>query len=207
MEMPVTVTARSDRGGCATPAIGLELFCSADRDELSEPFSVGTHTYASNGHICIRVPRRADVQELKATSEASKRILDGVSKFFRDGVHYRALAPFDLPPEEDEPCGFCNGRGTEHACPDCTCECANCNDGKVSSDERLSVGINGAPFAAHYVRMLLALPGLQVNEANWKKRGQRGCVLQFRFDGGDGVLMGVEGRGHTHIESGSSDSA
>jgi hypothetical protein len=40
----------------------LKKFCgdADDSRKLQEPFSVGLWIYATNGHICIRVPMRGD---------------------------------------------------------------------------------------------------------------------------------------------------
>jgi hypothetical protein len=61
--------------------------------------------------------------------------------------------------------------------------------------------INGAPFAAKYVRMMLALPGLQVNGTNGKIKESPIPVLRFIFDGGEGCLMPRGKPNQTHIEA------
>jgi hypothetical protein len=47
--------------------IDLDMFCCrephASGSDLSVPFSLNGHTYATNGHICVRVPRRPDIPE------------------------------------------------------------------------------------------------------------------------------------------------
>lgn len=41
----------------------LQRFCADDhaRATITKPFSFGDYTYATNGHVCIRVPRMAEV--------------------------------------------------------------------------------------------------------------------------------------------------
>ena len=70
--------------------VDLSHYCGDedDRPELSRPFSRGDYTYATNGHICVRIPRRADVPEIEGTPDASK-----LSELFAssNGVRYRGL--------------------------------------------------------------------------------------------------------------------
>ena len=46
-----------------TDQINLDIFCDPSSPGLTRPFSVGTWSYATNGHILVRVPRRDDVAE------------------------------------------------------------------------------------------------------------------------------------------------
>ena len=42
----------------------LMKFCGGnDRAGIATPFSIGEYTYATNGHIMVRVPRIADIPE------------------------------------------------------------------------------------------------------------------------------------------------
>jgi hypothetical protein len=47
--------------------VNLGLFCDPERRapgaDISVPFSLNGHTYATNGHICVRVPRCPGVPE------------------------------------------------------------------------------------------------------------------------------------------------
>ncbi len=54
--------------------IDLKPFCGDNdiRYYLNEPFSEGEFTYATNGHILIRVPRRDDVPEVSVDSMKNK---------------------------------------------------------------------------------------------------------------------------------------
>jgi hypothetical protein len=54
--------------------IDLKPFCDKGSFRgLEAPFTVGDWTYATDGHICIRVPRRADAPERGRQPDASKR--------------------------------------------------------------------------------------------------------------------------------------
>jgi hypothetical protein len=177
-------------------APALEPFCGTDpyRYYLTKPFNVGEHTYATNGHICIRVPKRVGVPD------GDEHAPDPTALFLNSADHYRPFV-VELPAATEEACEGCDGRGTEHDCPDCECECSNghCHEGKVSSDSRVSVGINGVPFGAALVRLMLTLPGLQVNENHGEAGGHP--MLRFRFNGGEGALMPLRKRLGIHVEA------
>lgn len=176
----------------------MKPFCSTElsRPYLHTPFSLGEFTVATNGHILVRVPRMANVAEIS-------QILS-VDALFHDPVKgYRELGRLDIPvvAETIEKCGDCNGRGTyghAHDCPDCTCDetCEECNGtGKVTRIPKISVEIGGLIFDAKYVRMLLALPNLQI-EGRLKKAER----MRFTFDGGDGALMPMRAEHETHVK-------
>jgi hypothetical protein len=153
--------------------IDLKPFCLNKRDAyyrqkvkqiLTAPFSIGDHTYASNGHICVRIPRRPDVAEVKETSDTSRLWL--APKLFLDSVSYRQLARLNLPATRE------------------------------LKTWKVFVRIGGAPFQANYLRLMLALPGLQVSKTlrrHVSQEGLRAPVLRFCFDGGEGVLMSAPG--------------
>ena len=164
--------------------IDLDAFCADDdqHPQTHTPFSIGEYTYATNGHYCVRVPRRPGVPEVKDAPDASK--LFGST----NGLRFYPLAPLDLPAAEMTTCNFCDGRGTEHDCPNCRCLCEYCDgDGKLLVP--FPVEIVGAQFSSEYVRMLLALPGLLVNKTNASANDLPAQMLCFRFDGGEGRLM------------------
>ena len=47
----------------AKNVVDLLLFCYPERSTLNRPFTQGRYTYATDGAVLIRVPRRADVPE------------------------------------------------------------------------------------------------------------------------------------------------
>jgi hypothetical protein len=184
--------------------IDLKPFCLCLPDEhasynqevkqlLSAPFSIGDHTYATNGHICVRIPRRLDAPEVKETPDTTK-LLSLAPKLFLDSVGYYQLAPLNLPEVEERTCGACRGRGTKHDCPSCTCPCPHCDNGK--SIWEVFVRIGSATFQANYVRLMLALPGLQVSKTLKRHVSAQGPArpLRFCFDGGEGALMSANAK-------------
>lgn len=179
-------------------AIDLKQFCSTDpgRPYLHEPCSRGDFTYATNGHIGVRVPRRDDVPENPKFPDL-QRVMDLIP-----AREFVAAPPVKLPRLEitEEHCSLCDGRGTEHDCPDCECVCEDCNgEGvvTVSSDDGHYANIRHATFMLKYVRQILALPGIALPTVI-PDHGP----MPFHFDGGMGVLMPImEGYGARAIVS------
>ena len=168
------------------------------RKYLRGPFSDDTHTYATNGHILVRVARRADVDENEMTGR-TKRVTDLIDKCPNEFV---SLAQYTLPDFDMTPrtkmryCDECGGSGHEHDCPHCTCDCEAC-DGAGKYEEtvtpKASVEVLGSNFALNYIKTIWALPNLTVAIS--------GDALVFRFDGGDGVLMGLNSPYDEHLGS------
>jgi hypothetical protein len=161
----------------------LTPFCGTDetRPQITKPFSRGEFTYATNGHLCIRVPRRED-----ATEQDEVNVLN----LPWDKPHYYVPFPdIAMPPKvtRTEKCSCFDGY--EHDCPDCACEeCDGTGTATIDSDAKTSVGLCGTPYALRLVRMIADLPGLQI-AAGRSLKHDRSSVLAFRFDGGDGLLM------------------
>jgi hypothetical protein len=177
----------------ARAVVDLSPFCGDEdgRPEFSQPFSRGEYSYATNGAVCIRIPRRDDIPEIEGTPDPSVVFAEN-----KDASYRRLI--INLPDETEAKCPVCLGRGRLHPCPDCECRCLVCEDGKVSADSFTSVNVAGYSFAAHYVRVLIALPKLQVAKPI---RGRSGSMLPFRFEGGDGLLMGLHEPGETQIKA------
>lgn len=87
------------------------------REYLRTPFRRGAWVYATNRHICVRVP----ADGVEATDLDPKRIPDLETKFGEAFARAGAFAPLpELPPLLE--CETCSGRGW-HAvrkCPSCT---------------------------------------------------------------------------------------
>ena len=98
--------------------INLAQFCGDEdwRKYLHYPFSHGEFTYATNGRICVRVPRA------KGTLEASgNQIKVGKSlvKYFQE-AEQQAPEPINMntPEPRKEECAYCEGSGeANHECP------------------------------------------------------------------------------------------
>jgi hypothetical protein len=168
--------------------LDLRPFCGATdgRTHFMRPFSIGEFTYATNGHIMVRVPRRPDAPEQTVKFNADDPLKG------HDTIDYVPLSG-SLPEIKKEDCIRC-ADGQIHDCPDCKCTCEDCGgSGKVYP--RASTSIGEANFAVRYVAMMLALPNIQVAATPGLE-----TPLLFRFDGGIGAVMPMHGKCDTHVE-------
>lgn len=176
--------------------IDLKPFCGTDvyRSYLHQPFSQGDFTYATNGHICMRVPRREDAPEQDKVNPSAMP--------WDKAQDFAPLPMLTLPEKSTDirECDECYD-GYEHDCPDCECICEAChgtNQIDFDSDEKMSVDLFGIPFALRYVRLLMTLPGVQISLVQMPTfDAAKG--LAFRFEGGDGLLMPLRERYKEHI--------
>lgn len=189
----------------------LSVFAEPNYPEMCGPFSFGDYSYATNGHILVRVPRLADVPEWEALNEKAARMFDGLD--------FPALnaALVDIPESPQlapEPCPFCSGTGKITTCPECEgtgevgfendfhcyeCDCLTCHgSGKVSGNESLCgycngtgklkvtnpIEVGGTFFSSHYLNLMRdLLPGVKIAPTETEKANY------FKFDEGDGLLM------------------
>lgn len=119
-----------------TDAIDLTPFCGREthRSYPHAPFSIGAHTYATNGHRAIRVARRADVPE-------GGDVPNSIVQIFAL-ADAREFGPFTLDVRRaDVPaCPGCRGRGWGGACETCRgsgrhdCDCDYCERGCEDCD-------------------------------------------------------------------------
>ena len=162
----------------------LEQFCDEGfRPALSTPWSLGEYSYASNGHLIVRVPRLSDVEE-RDTAPKVQKMFDGP-----EPPEWITLADITLPKQKVAECHRCEG-GKEpvHDCPDCNCKCDHCGDtGEVKPVTPVEIGV--ALFNLKYLLMLNKLPGCRIGLIEAE------TPTPFRFDGGDGLLMPM--RKHT----------
>ena len=168
--------------------IDLKPFCGDNdvRYYMNAPFSEGEFTYATNGHILVRVARCDDVPEVEVEAAPPK-----CEKLFADNPFISAVEIPDIPPMIEADCDCCNGYGThEQKCKTGTAyDCEECNaTGKRVTEPgetmwpQITVGDTG--FASKYLRLIKALPGIE-----FSPNGQN--PAPFRFDGGDGLLMPI----------------
>ena len=163
--------------------LDLKSFClpeGSGRPNLEAPFRRGAHVFATDGHVCVRVPCPDNVPEGDVAVEA---IFQGIALDGPFAPLARAVPPRATDPEA---CVYCDGRGTEHDCPDCHCDCDMC-DGKGQVAHTESVLLAGRPFKLELVRKVAALPAVEFSLAP----GIAPAAIHFRFAGGDGLLTGL----------------
>lgn len=154
-------------------AVDLQPFCSTDpvRGHIVEPFSHGEWSYATDGHIMVRVLRRADVPERKAApGDEAERIFANLGERLFLSTTLKIAKPRLVR------CWLCEGYGLD--CPEC--------NGTGCIPTRRSTELLGAIFDARYVRMIANLPDLHL-PATAPALGP----LAFRFDSGEGALMSM----------------
>lgn len=168
--------------------INLAQFCGDEdwRTHLHYPFSHGEFTYATNGHICVRVPR------VEGTLEASGKQIEAhgkLVKYFQE-AEQQSPEPINMNiPEEPrkEECKYCGGgRKADHDCPCCECACEECDGtGYVSAKQRVS--FENFDIDAKYFRMIARLPNAKLSRAAVEELKP----IFFTFDGGCGLIMAM----------------
>lgn len=181
------------------------------RYDLSQPFSRGQYTYATNGHIIVRVPRIVE------DAEAHWPKIEDVTA----AISHDALSPLPVLCTDDPgECPTCKGFGVVRphmafgmqceGCKRCTWgyiparkphpdqeTCDECEGRKVTWPKDAKVMLtHRCAIAPRYYRMIAALPNAQIDltvdcvSASWEKdQAVRGVT--FAFDGGDGLVMPI----------------
>lgn len=191
----------------------LKPFCGSRREAYMEPFTDGEYTFATNGHIIVRVPKLSEI-----TAEAQfdmNRI-----KFDHDQItNWREVPQGNV---EKKLCEDCKGAGRVHGCKECGgngelefetdystyyCSCDSCSGlgvcnpsggaaGSMLCDRCNGTGYDkkGTPIdvgrpggyciSSIYLEKIAALPG-----AMYSPFGEEGDMFRFRFDGGLGAVM------------------
>lgn len=204
--------------------IDLNKFCVAKdtRTQIESPWSVGEHSYATNGHILVRLPRSPEIVREDGPDLAKiYATVDAAAPLF-------PLPAFTAPPAgECEPCNGsgwvvvcrrchgdgsweCDECGTEVDCDDCDREgrhpskagkegataCSKCNGTGQDRGNLDSVRVKIAPnlyIKLRYAIWLSELPNIRI--ALGRSEGERGTSspIPFAFDGGDGLIMPMHG--------------
>jgi len=161
----------------------LGKFCDTDvllgRVVLQHPWSLGDFTFASNGHIFIRVPRDESIPE---NEQAPKR-MGPKKRQINDYLADEPKAWYPIPelhPKEQD-CEECGGSGRidfagiNNRCQECS--------GKGKTPRHIGVEVGGIPFSDVYLSWIAELPGAEI--------GPMGPLepARFRFKGGEGLLM------------------
>jgi hypothetical protein len=95
--------------------IDLNDFCQKDGSPaIATPWTEGRWTYASNGHLLLRVERREEVPEkIEAPKVSGTSLGEALEK--RPGM--RVVVPeLHIRPV---PCSKCKGTGKQYTCPEC----------------------------------------------------------------------------------------
>lgn len=156
----------------------LQQFCRV-RDDCEPlwqhvPWSRGQYTYATNGHILIRLPRQVEVPENPRAVECDNLFpsMDGRTWF---------PLPVVVPPPLVE-CDDCEGRGKYGGPKGHVHQCDECEGtGKLMPIVRVAVG--NAEFQQAYLALLGQLPNCQIAVT-----GSTTAAV-IRFDGGEGLIM------------------
>lgn len=166
----------------------LREFCNGDerRPITCRPWSVGDYSYATNGHIIVRIPRIADVPppddaKIEKTAQQIDEWLAKLADAKRDPV-----PRLDIPKGKSWRCDKCDGRGTEHDCRDCGCECDEC-DGTGTCHQTVMVAWRGTHINRNMWRLIAALPGSTI--AASPPLPPVMDHVSFAFDGGQGIVM------------------
>ena len=176
---------------------------SDPREYMRAPFTRGDWTYATNGHIAVRVQKIEHVKMLDG------KLLVDIEELFSSS---RSDDFVDMPslPQAEE-CPECNGSGVAYKCPQCdgdgefehgshTYCCKECvGTGQVQDgygEEEVCEACSGTGMARYqpikvgaryfdlvYLRLISELPGVKFSPGGTSGRGY------FVFDGGEGILM------------------
>lgn len=171
----------------------LDGFCAPEsRYQLARPFSSGGYTYATNGRVCLRLPRREDAAE---ADEKQVKIVEKIDQWLNDCAT-QPLTPIDgskLPQKLPAiHCEDCRGTGRQHPdCECCECECYEC-DGKGEEEKWRLVDFENVIFSEELIRLILArLPNIKLCISDI---GNNNDKRLFTFSGredlcGDGLIM------------------
>lgn len=189
----------------------LKRFCHDNRVPMTELFSQGGYSYATDGKIAIRIPRVKMVGEKVGTPQ-----MDRLPWGHRDVSDWMGLPYYDTTSLDR--CGACHGDGTLQDCPECDgegvvsldneyneyeCECKTCG-GEAALPGDLVEGRNcsvcggtgtalteaiswGAGYIAiHLLEKIKSLP-----DARLSLVGDGNAPFMFIFRGGEGIVMGT----------------
>ena len=177
---------------------------SDPREYMHAPFTRGEWTYATNGHVAVRVPK------IDGIETAPEKAIPKLEELFESSRSYVFIAIPPLPPLEQ--CRMCNGTGSAFECPECdgegefeygthTYECKECDgSGQVEyGDTRIvacrrcggtgvmrnqPMKVGRSYFDLFYLHLINGLPGVKFSPVTG--RVDMAC---FVFDGGEGILM------------------
>jgi len=194
--------------------IDLTRFCSKDETRYHhKPWSRGGYTYATEGHIMIRVPRLADVPENPDAPDCNNVFVQAAKVETRT---WHMIPPYTL---ERKPCKNCDGKGyfqkcencegsgyvgkNDRDCSDCDgdgfqpCDkidrgahpCEDCNGEGLGRPECYVDFMDGEKILARlqgtFLELVKDFPGVQIGIYKVME------PAVIRFEGGEGLLMPV----------------
>ena len=176
--------------------INLQQFCfkNETRWYIAKPWRRGPFTYATNGHICVRVDA-IDTDEEQSQAPNPEAILSmHPNPLF---APLRAILP-DTPRKMCETCGG-SGIWLDDPYPGAYITCEAC-DGEKTIEVAQSVLIGSAYFSSKYIAQISALPGAEFPTNPAPAAGPRDTIpTPFRFAGGIGCIMPMKGEGKVHL--------
>ncbi|MBB1489471.1 hypothetical protein [Oceanospirillum sediminis] len=166
----------------------ITAFCEQalySEQQFNLPFSTGDYSYATNGHLMIRVPRITGVPEMASDYIASPDVFDHYLSDDPD-LCFVPVTSFDLPGH----CPDCEGtgwhsfatRGWLYDTP-----CKSCKGSGLGISEHIIHWPEALVqhYRSDYLRQLEQLPELAVCEQPDRS------MIRFRFSEGEGLLMAV----------------
>lgn len=198
--------------------IDLIKFCATDRNRgsMSSPWSRGEWTYATNGHIAVRVPRRPDVTREDGPD------LQSVMDKSPEATSMQPIPDYTRP--ATRPCTTCRGAGKVTLCRSCegegSYECGECGQDAECDDCRgkgvwtarlgdddvepcqdchgegrcaeMRVAVveisNGVGINERYAHLIRSLPNAIIDVGGTPDSYE---PLRFQFDGGDGCVVPI----------------
>lgn len=96
--------------------IDIMKFCSKEtsRDKTNKPFTVDGFTYATNGHLIMKVP---EMPEFKDNGNSGPGRATTMKEWTADVLEWFSCPV--IPEIMDEPCKVCGGIGRAFVCPEC----------------------------------------------------------------------------------------
>lgn len=162
--------------------IDLQKFCStrSDRKSICQPWSEGEWTYATDGRVIVRVPRRADVPE---NPDAPKNVNKTIFDCNPNDGKFQPLPTFTAPKKVT--CDNCGGDG-QCVCSACDAQhdCGCCKGTGTVLETLPGVKFGNQLVNPKYLALIADLPSAVL--ANGTKKYE---TVTFKFDGGEGRLM------------------
>ena len=177
-------------------------FCkNAGKSSMRLPYSIGEYTYATNGHIFIKVPRITEFPENPKAPDPEK------IEYLESPKEWYPVKDIKTPKPID--CDNCGGKGRNFTCPECdgdgfVCLSNNYSSYEVDCDSCDTTGevefceecegtgkaisynptdFNGVTFEQRYLALLSKLPNCEIRLTS------KTTISPFKFDGGSGAIM------------------